>query len=138
MRAFIIITFIFFTLASMAIAATNPSPTANQNPSPTANPTVNSSSGQNVTLINPFVAGTNLSTLLADVLKFVVYIGSIVVIVMLVYVGFLFVTARGNETKITEARKALLWTIVGALILLGAQAISLGIQATVQALSTGG
>ncbi len=95
------------------------------------------SGGQSITLINPLGAGTSLPTLLDDILKFVVQIGSIVVILMLVYVGFLFVTARGNEGKITEARRALLWTVVGALILLGAQAIAMGIQATVQALGTG-
>ncbi len=32
----------------------------------------------------------------------------------------------------------LLWTVVGALILLGSQAIAIGIKATVQALSVGG
>ena len=62
-------------------------------------------------------------------------IGTIVIVLMLVYVGFLFVTARGEPGKITTARTALLWTVVGALVLLGAQAISLGIQSTVQALS---
>ena len=93
--------------------------------------------GGNVTLINPLGAGTSLPTLLNDILQFVVQIGSIVVILMLVYVGFLFVTARGNETKISTARSALLWTVVGALILLGAQAIAIGIQATVQALGAG-
>jgi hypothetical protein len=56
---------------------------------------------------------------------------------MLIYVGFLFVTARGEPGKITAARQALLWTVVGALILLGAEAISAGIQATVKALSVG-
>ena len=50
---------------------------------------------------------------------------------MLVYVGFLFVAARGNEEKISSARSALVWTVVGGLILLGASAISAVIQATV-------
>jgi len=53
---------------------------------------------------------------------------------MLVYVGYLFVTARGNDTKLTTAKSALLWTVVGALILLGAEAIALAIQATVEAI----
>ena len=61
----------------------------------------------------------------------------VVVILMLVYVGYLFVVAQGSDTKITEARKALLWTIVGALILLGSQAIAIAIRETVQALSVG-
>ena len=96
-----------------------------------------SGSGQNTTLINPLGAGTSLPVLLKDILQLIVQIGTVIIILMLVYVGFLFVTAQGNESKISEARKALLWTVVGALILLGAQAISLGIQSTVQALSTG-
>jgi len=87
-----------------------------------------------VTLVNPL--GTkSISVFLTDILQFVVYIGAIVVIFMLIYVGYMFVIAQGSETKITEAKKALLWTVVGALILLGAQAISLGIQATVAALA---
>ena len=98
---------------------------------------VDTTTGKNVTLINPLGAGTNLETLLNQVLSFVVRIGAIIVIFMLVYVGFLFVTARGEPGKITTARQALLWTIIGALILLGAQVISIGIQATVQALSAG-
>ena len=74
---------------------------------------------------------------LQSILAFVVRIGTIVVILMLVYVGYKFVAAQGNETALQEARRMLLWTVVGALILLGAQAISLGIQATVNAISSG-
>jgi heme A synthase len=90
-----------------------------------------------VTLTNPLGSGATLNSFVNDILKFVVRIGAIIVIFMLVYVGFLFVVARGESSKITTARNALLWTIVGALILLGAQAIAIGIQATVQAISTG-
>lgn len=85
--------------------------------------------------MNPLGTGASLSGLLATILEFVVRIGAVVVVLMLVYVGFLFVTARGNETKLTAAKSGLLWTVVGALILLGAQAIASGIEATVNALS---
>jgi len=96
-------------------------------------------------LINPLnmgecssVNGACLTAFLASILEFVVRIGAIVVILMLVYVGYEFVVARGNATAISNARRSLLWTVIGALILLGAQVISLGIQATVQSLSVGG
>lgn len=91
--------------------------------------------GGGVTLINPLKAA-NLSDFLTGILAVIIKLGAIVVVIMLVFVGFKFVTAQGNESKISEARQALLWTIVGALILLGAQAISLGIQATVTALGS--
>ncbi|MEJ0053412.1 MAG: hypothetical protein WDN10_01640 [bacterium] len=86
-------------------------------------------------LTNPLGFST-IPDFLNAVLDLVIQIGGIVIVLMLVYVGFKFVTAQGAEEKIKEAREALLWTVVGALILLGAKAISLGIQATVQALGT--
>lgn len=89
------------------------------------------------TLVNPLGAGTSLPVLIDDILKIVVRIGSVIIIFMLVYVGYKFVVARGEPGEISEARNALMWTVVGALILLGAQAIALGIQATVDALSVG-
>lgn len=95
------------------------------------------------TLVNPLGKsscsndGTCLSSFLKSILEFVVKIGSIVVVLMIVYVGYKFVAAQGEPGKITEARNMLLWTIVGALILLGAQAIATGIDATIKAISTG-
>jgi hypothetical protein len=90
--------------------------------------------GQNVTLINPLKGGTSLMSFLNSILDFIIQIGTIVVILMMVFVGYKFVAARGEPAKITEARSALLWTLVGALILLGSKAIAIGIEATVQAL----
>ena len=85
-------------------------------------------------LVNP-LGTTDVKSFLLSILGIVTdIIGPVVVILMLVYVGFLFVTAQGNSTKISAAREMLLWTVVGALILLGAKAIALGIQATVDAL----
>lgn len=84
-------------------------------------------------LVNPLKVGT-IEELLALVLKAVVNIGTIVLVLMLVYVGFLFVVGQGNEEKISEAKKALMWTVIGGLVLLGAQAISLVVQSTVGAL----
>lgn len=76
-------------------------------------------------------------TFLQSILSVVVRFGTIIVILMLVFVGYKFVVAQGKEAEIRDARQMLLWTIVGALILLGAQVIASGIQATVSALSTG-
>lgn len=95
------------------------------------------SSAINVTLINPLNAGTSLGSFLLNILQFVVYIGGIIVVLMIVFVGYKFVAARGAPEKLSEAKEMLLWTVVGALILLGAEAIAQGICATVQALSGG-
>lgn len=89
------------------------------------------SSGQ--TLVNPLKVGT-VPELLKLVLEAVVYIGSIILTLAIIWVGFKFVAAQGNPEKIKEARNALVWTLIGGLILLGAQAISLVIQSTVGSL----
>ena len=85
-------------------------------------------------LVNPLNSINSLPELLTAILKGVVEIGAIFLTLMIVYVGFLFVAARGNEEKIRSARDALMWTVIGGLILLGAEAISLVIQATVKTL----
>jgi len=72
---------------------------------------------------------------LQKILEFVIRIGAVVVVLMLVFVGYKFVAAQGEPGKISEARQMLLWTLVGALILLGSQVIAEGIKATVQALA---
>jgi len=61
-------------------------------------------------------------------------IGIPIVALAIVYCGFLFVFARGNSEKLTKARDALLYTVIGAAILLGAWAIAKMISATVLAL----
>ncbi len=85
------------------------------------------------TLENPLNAGS-LPELLTVILGAVIQIGSILLVLALVWVGFLFVMAQGAEEKIRDARSALVWTVIGGMLLLGATAISEVIQATVQTL----
>jgi len=54
-----------------------------------------------------------------------------VIVVLVIYAGFLFVTAGGKPEQLTRAKKTLLWTLVGALIILGAFVISDLIQSTI-------
>ncbi len=96
-------------------------------------------------LINPLQGGcptgtpvqTCILNLLNKILDFVIRIGSVAIVFMVVYIGYLFVLHSHEPNKIAEARQALLWTLIGALVLLGSKAIALGIEATVQALSVG-
>jgi hypothetical protein len=90
--------------------------------------------GAGGTLQNP-LKFNDFPTLLKAVLGAVVYIGAILLTLMLVWCGFLFVMARGNPEELSKARSTLMWTLIGGLILLGAQAISDVVQATAQSLS---
>lgn len=82
-------------------------------------------------LINPLNKIGSFPQLLTAILGAVVTIGSIVLVLALVYTGFLFVAAQGSEEKIRSAKSALMWTVIGGLILLGAQTISMVIETTV-------
>lgn len=65
------------------------------------------------------------------ILGAIVKLATILLTLMLVYTGFLFVMAQGNEEKLTNAKNTLVWTVIGGLILLGATAIQAVITATV-------
>ena len=66
-----------------------------------------------------------------NILGIVIQVGIPVAVIMIVYTGFLFVTAGGNSEKLDTAKKAFLWTVIGAGVLLGAKAISFAIQGTI-------
>lgn len=85
------------------------------------------------TLTNPI--GTNsISELLANLLGLIALIAFPIIVLFIVYIGFLFVTSRGNPEKLSKAREYLLYAVIGALLVLGAEALSLAIQATVEQL----
>lgn len=96
--------------------------------------TQTTSGGDVVKLTNPLSA-PDLPTFLNQILGFLIKIGGIVITFMVVYVGFKFVMAQGEPGALQEARRMLMWTLIGAAVLLGAQAISMAIQQTVQAIS---
>ncbi len=89
-------------------------------------------SGQ--TLANP-LKFNSLDELLDGILAAVIKLGSVILTLALIWTGFKFVAARGNEEKIRSARTALMWTVIGGLILLGATAIKEVITSTVGSLT---
>jgi hypothetical protein len=71
-----------------------------------------------------------IETLLIGLVK----IGMPIIALAIIYSGFLFVAARGNSEKLTKAKDALLYTLIGAAILLGSWSIAMLISETVLAL----
>jgi hypothetical protein len=82
---------------------------------------------------NPISADT-LDGLIKTILEGVLKIGIPIIALAIIYCGFLFVAARGNSEKIGKAKDALIYTLIGAAILLGSWAIALLIKDTVLAL----
>lgn len=88
--------------------------------------------GGGVTLPNPLAGGVDsIRGLVEFVLNNIVLpVGAIVVVLYIIYAGFLFVTARGSESKLEDAKSTLYHAIIGTAILLGATAISIAISNT--------
>ena len=84
-------------------------------------------------LTNPLSSST-IDQLMDKILGWVVLVGGVFVVLMLVFTGFKFVEAQGNSEKLQSARQSLYWTVLGALILLGAFTLKDVITATVSAL----
>lgn len=93
-------------------------------------------SDQSGKIINPLAnSGINsIPVLIQKVLEGVLKIGIPIVALAIIYSGFLFVFARGNSEKLGKAKESLLYTIIGAAILLGSWAIAKMISETVLAL----
>lgn len=83
-------------------------------------------------LVNP-VSFPSITSLLAAILNVVIVMSVPVIIAYLIYAGFLYVTARGNATQIEQASKALLYGVIGGVIIMGATAILAIVKSTVEA-----
>lgn len=88
---------------------------------------------QPVKIVNPIKAET-INGLIKTILEGVIKIGMPIIVLAVIYSGFLFVSAQGNPEKVTDAKRALLYTLIGAAILLGSWAIAQLISETVLAL----
>jgi hypothetical protein len=87
---------------------------------------------QTITISNPIKA-KNLMELINDILsKILLPIGAVVVVISIIYAGFTFVTAQGKPAEIEKAKTRLLWTLIGAAILLGAVGISEVVKNTIE------
>jgi len=82
------------------------------------------------TIPNP-INQTSILGLLKGVLKVVLEISIPVAALGLVFSGFLFVKARGNEQELTKAKSVFFWVIVGTAVILGAWVLTQGICQTV-------
>lgn len=79
----------------------------------------------NLGLQNP-LAGTinNVPELLQKIVYIIIKIGIPLVAMAILYAGFLFVTAQGRDSQIQTAKNALLFAVIGGLILLAAWLIA--------------
>lgn len=80
---------------------------------------------------NPLPNIDTVPKFITALIKVVLYVGVPIVALAIIYTGFLFVSAQGKPEKLTTAKKALVYTLIGAALLLGAFIIANAIVSTV-------
>lgn len=85
-------------------------------------------------ICNPLETTNSVPALIKIILEGLLKIGIPIVALAIIYCGFLFVKAQGKPEELKKAKDALLYTLIGAAILLGSWAIAEMISNTVLAL----
>lgn len=86
-----------------------------------------------IKLDNP-LASSDIYAFIQSILEIVFRLGTLVAIFFIIYSGFLFITAQGDEKQIERARRAFLWTVVGTALLLGSWVLATAIKGTIDQL----
>jgi hypothetical protein len=82
---------------------------------------------------NPLGSGIDdIPSFIKKIIEIVLYIGVPIVALSIIYTGFLFVKAQGNPEQLTKAKNALVYTLIGGALLLGAFVIAEAIGKTVE------
>ncbi|MBP6884671.1 MAG: hypothetical protein KBC17_02485 [Candidatus Pacebacteria bacterium] len=117
-----------FSAANYAHAVTEPpftSDTGGGNGGTTGNGT--SSKNIHINYVNPISVDT-IDGFIATAIDALVMLLTPLVVIMIVWTGFLFIKAQGNVEALGVAKKALLYTVIGAIIVLIAKGFSLAIK----------
>lgn len=85
-----------------------------------------------ITLENPLDRINTIDELLVAILNIFIIIMIPIIILFIMLAGLRYVTARGNSEEIKKATNALIYAIIGAVLILGAVAIAEIIKNTVE------
>lgn len=87
-------------------------------------------------LQNPLASAgyTSIDKVLNAIVDILIVFAVPLIVFFIIYAGFLYVTARGNEGTIEKAHYALTYAVIGGLLILGAKAILFAVQGTVNEL----
>jgi hypothetical protein len=79
-------------------------------------------SGKSNSLFDP-LGGKTIEGIFQAILDILMVFAIPIVVFFIVFAGFKYVTAQGNETKLAEATQALTYAVIGGLIVLGANVL---------------
>lgn len=68
--------------------------------------------------------GVDLQTVVGNVIKALLGLLGVIFLGLIVYGGFIWMTARGNDTRVTEAKDIMINGVIGLVIVLSAYAVT--------------
>ena len=80
------------------------------------------------TLYNPIKDASNLTELLLKIMRGFIYITGIWAVAFIIIGGFKMVISQGNEEAVTAAKKSIMWSVLGLIVVLLAFSIIAIIQ----------
>lgn len=92
--------------------------------------------GASLNLENPLGQTSDISTLLSNIVNFLIWLAFPVAAILIVYAGYLYITSAGNEQKVKTAQKALIWALIGFAVVLIASSVPAIIQQFLSGTST--
>lgn len=71
-----------------------------------------------------YLGFSTIEDVLLALLNVFIVIATPIIILFIIYAGFLYVTARGNAQQVQQASRALTYAIIGGILIIGAVAIA--------------
>ena len=65
-----------------------------------------------------------LQALVLAILEIIIVLAIPIIVLFIIYAGFLYVTARGNSQQIEQATRAFTYAVIGAVLVIGAVALA--------------
>jgi hypothetical protein len=101
---------------------------------PTTTPTDTQTNTNGQQLNNPLAGVNTIPDFIAKLLNIMLKIAVPILVCAFIYCGFLFVKAQGKEKELEHAKSALLYTVIGAALVLGAWTLANAISGTINQL----
>jgi len=100
---------------------------------------VNADNSITTKIVNPLGDGgpQNIPDFIKAAIDIVLIVGVPIIVLAIIYSGFLFVKAQGKPEDLKTAKNTLLYTLIGAALLLGAYVIANAIGKTIEDIKAG-
>jgi hypothetical protein len=116
------------------VRSSEPSSVGSSEPSSVGSSEPSSVGGDSLIQIENPIKADNIQELFQILLDIVLVFAVPIVVFFIIYAGFLYVTAQGSEDQIKKAHAALLYALIGGLLILGASVLIDIVQGTVDSI----